>query len=86
MITSRVAKLRRDFLGAPVRKAIMETKAGREFEPMEIPYRPSEKYWVMSPGKDMVMVCFSVHFELQDDQALARVLLLEFQGSMKRVQ
>ena len=28
LITTRMAKLRRDFLGAPVRKAIMATKAG----------------------------------------------------------
>ena len=51
-ITARISKIKKDFLAAPIRKAMKATKEGAAFENMEIPYRPKEKYWVISPGKD----------------------------------
>ena len=84
-ITTRISKIKRDFLGAPIRKAIKEISEGKEVTPCEIPYRPFEKYWIVSPKADQMTIIFSVHFELVDDQALARVMLLEFPGAMRKV-
>ena len=77
-ISMRFSKLRTDLLGSPFRKAIKDIKEGKDVTPCEIPFRPLEKYWIVSPAKGSLMVVFSMNFELADDQALARVMLLEF--------
>lgn len=56
-------------------KAAMQ---GKPIEPCEIPYRQDEKYWVFNPDKDEVQVFFAINFQNEVDQALARVMLLEF--------
>ena len=84
-ITTKVSKIKRDFMGAPIRRAIKACAEGQKFEPCEIPYRPLEKYWIVCPDPGQMTVIFSIHFESQDDQALARVMLLEFQGAMRKV-
>lgn len=48
-IADKVAKFKRDFLGAPIRKAFRASCEKKDFQPMEIPYRADEKYWVLCP-------------------------------------
>lgn len=52
--------------------------AGKPNAPAEIPYRQDEKYWVINPDKDEVQVFFAINFPNEVDQALARLMLLEF--------
>lgn len=41
---------KRDFMGAPIRRALLGLKggAGNPADSCEIPYRPDEKYWVIA--------------------------------------
>ena len=64
---------------------MVKAKAKEEFQPVEISYRPNEKYWVLCPSKGTCQVLFSVHFEKADEQAFAKVILLELQTSEKKV-
>jgi len=84
-IASRYACFKRDFLGAPIRKAInmvLQKKDG--FEPCQIDYRKDERFWVFGT-KDNVSVTFEVNFEGETDQALARIFLLELNDSKRQV-
>ena len=76
---------KRNFLGAPIRQAMKASIAGKPFTPAEIPYRQDEKYWVINPAKDEVQVFFAINFPDEVDQALARVMLLEFQSACRNV-
>jgi hypothetical protein len=77
-IANRISMFKRNFLGAPIRKAMKAAQAGTEFKPAQVPYRQDEKYWVVNPAKDEVQVFFAINFPNDVDQALARVMLLEF--------
>lgn len=45
-VADKIAQFKRDFIGAPVRKALMALK-NRQAPPVcEIPYRQDEKYWI----------------------------------------
>jgi hypothetical protein len=77
---------KRDFLGAPIRRALLSLKAGagNPKDSCEIAYRPDEKYWVIASAKE-VTVSFSLNFDNQTDRALARIFLLEFTDSRRYV-
>ena len=55
---------KKDFLGAPIRRALISLKAGagKPSDSCEIPYRKDEKYWVVS-SKDEVTVSFALQFD-----------------------
>ena len=53
---------------------------GEDFAPCEIPYRQDEKYWVMKPSKDDVLVFFSLNFHTKMERVLARILTIEMSG------
>jgi hypothetical protein len=84
-IADKVAQFKRNFLGAPIRQAMKAAIAQKDFKPAEIPYRQDEKYWVVNPAKDEVQVFFAINFPNEVDQALARVMLLEFQSACRNV-
>jgi len=60
--------------------------AGEQFTPCEIPYRKNEKYWLLQPDKDEVQIIFSVNYEDKTEQALARVMMIEYTASEKKIQ
>jgi len=64
---------------------MVKAKAKEDFQPCEIAYRPNEKYWVLCPNKGTCQILFSVHFEKPDEQAFAKVILLECQPSERKV-
>jgi len=83
----KFSQFKKDFLGAPIRRALKhlsKSKTGNLSHSCEIPYRIDEKYWVVSE-KDGVSVSFSLQFDNQTDRALARIFLLEFSDSKRYV-
>ena len=52
-IATRIAKFKRDFIGAPIRKALLQMQKDQKVDNCEIPYRKDEKYWIMgSPSNE----------------------------------
>jgi hypothetical protein len=84
-IAQRISHFKRNFLGAPIRAAIKAAIEGKPIAPAQVPYRQDEKYWVLNPDKNEVQVFFAINFTNEVDQALARVMLLEFQSSCRTV-
>ena len=84
-IASKIAKFKNDFLSAPIRKAMVASAGSEVIAPIEVPYRLDEKYWVVMPTKGEVIVFFSINFKNTTDMSLARVMLLEFQDSQRKV-
>lgn len=72
-------------MSAPIRKAMVASAGDEIVPPVEVPYRQDEKYWVMMPAKGSVLVFFSINFKNTTDMSLARVMLLEFQDSQRKV-
>ena len=85
-IAEKFAKFKRDFIGAPIRLAMKKALAGEQFTPCEIPYRKNEKYWLLQPDKDEVQIIFSVQYEDKTEQALARVMMIEYTAAEKKIQ
>jgi actin related protein 2/3 complex subunit 2 len=85
-ICMKFSQFKKDFLGAPIRRALkaLKTGAGNPAHSCEIPYRNEEKYWVVA-SKDEVTVSFAMHFDNVTDKALARIFLLEFSDSKRYV-
>ena len=77
---------KRDFIGAPIRKALIALKGGKVTpnESCQISYRSDEKYWVIATNNE-VSVSFSLNFDNPTDKALARIFLLEFPDSRRNV-
>lgn len=87
---------KRDFLGAPIRRALKSLSSGNldinnfivvlgtgnPAESCEISYRLDEKYWVIA-NKSEVTVSFALQFDNTTDRALARIFLLVFSFSFK---
>lgn len=46
-IATKIAKFKRDFIGAPIRQALMQMQGNQKVSSCEIPYRKDEKYWVL---------------------------------------
>lgn len=85
-ICMKFSCFKKDFLGAPIRRALksLQTGSGVPTESCELPYRIDEKYWVVS-AKGEVTVSFALQFDNQTDRALARIFLLEFSDSKRYV-
>lgn len=49
VITDKIGKFKRDFIGAPIRKSLLAVQAGGQSHQCEIPYRRDEKYWITAP-------------------------------------
>lgn len=76
-ICSKYSCFKRDFLGAPIWRALKALQEGKTSPSLncEIPYRKDEKYWIVA-GKNDVTVAFSLNFDNKTDKALARIFLL----------
>jgi len=55
--------------------------AGKTVAPIEVNYRPDEKYWVMMPASGEIQVYLAVNFHNEVEVSLGRVMLLEWQDS-----
>ena len=84
-ISTKIAKFKRDFIGAPVRRALLDVKAGKTTTPCEIPYRKDEKYWIVSGGAGSASFYISFNFGNQTDISMARIMLLEFKEATRHV-
>lgn len=83
-LTSRVTQFKRDFMSAPIRKALLSAGEGNEVQACCIHYRPKEKYWILPTKPGEMTLCYSINFETPDEIALVRVMLLEYQNAMKK--
>eukprot|EP00350_Pseudokeronopsis_sp_OXSARD2_P012433 CAMPEP_0170543344 /NCGR_PEP_ID=MMETSP0211-20121228/2487_1 /TAXON_ID=311385 /ORGANISM="Pseudokeronopsis sp., Strain OXSARD2" /LENGTH=238 /DNA_ID=CAMNT_0010846683 /DNA_START=327 /DNA_END=1043 /DNA_ORIENTATION=+ len=85
-ICMKFSCFKRDFLGAPIRRALknLQHGQGNPDHSCEIPYRADEKYWVLAT-KGEVTIAFSLNFDNATDKALARIFLLEFSDSQRHV-
>lgn len=84
-IALRFSCFKRDFMSAPIAKAMkmcLEKKDG--FQPCQLDYRKEERFWVFGSGQD-VLVTFEVNFDSVEDQALARIFLLELADAKRTV-
>lgn len=63
-LSAKFACFKRDFLGAPIRRALKELSlgAGNPAHSCEISYRSDEKYWVVVTKSD-VSVSFALNFD-----------------------
>jgi hypothetical protein len=85
-VANRFACFKRDFMGAPIWKAIQDILQGKEpGKPCQIDYRKDESFWVF-PAKDEVSVSFEVNLGSTEDQQLARIFLLELGDCKRQVQ
>lgn len=85
-IAHKLSLFKRDFLGAPVRKFFKAAIEGKEVDPVEVPYRKDEKYWLIQSGKNECQVYFGVNFQDETDRVLARIFMLELQTIQRKVQ
>jgi hypothetical protein len=86
VIANRFACFKRDFLGAPIWKAMEDILNGREVsKPCQIDYRATERFWVF-PEKNQVSVTFEVHENGTENQQLTRVFMLELADIKRQVQ
>ena len=84
-IANKFACFKRDFMGAPIWRAMTAIKDKTEPpKPCQINYRPDEKYWVF-PSKNDFSVTFEVHVNSTEDKQLARIFLLELVDSRRQV-
>lgn len=83
-ITERVSKFKRDFMGAPIRKALIDIGAGKAITNCVIPYRDDEKYWLLAGDPGHMTIVYAINFPSVDDVALARVMLVEYQAAMRK--
>lgn len=81
-IATKFAQFKRDFMGAPIRKAMKGclAKQNDKFTPCQIDYRKDERFWVFGSNND-VRVIFEVNFDSEEDKALARIFLLEMKDT-----
>lgn len=77
-IANKFACFKRDFLSAPIRKAmnIVLKKTKGTFQACQIDYRKDERMWIFGSAED-VSVTYEINFESETDTALARIFLLE---------
>lgn len=85
-ICMKFSCFKKDFLGAPIRRALKQLQGGQgnPSDSCEISYRIDEKYWVVA-AKGEVTISFALHFDNPTDRALARIFLLEFSDSKRYV-
>ena len=62
-IATKFSQFKRDFLGAPIRKAMNMVLQGKNgFEACQIDYRKDERFWVFGSSED-VSCTFEVNFD-----------------------
>jgi hypothetical protein len=61
-VADRLSEFKKDFLSAPIRRAFKAALEGKIVEPVEIPYRQDEKYWVIMPANNEIQIFFAVNF------------------------
>ena len=84
-IALKFACFKRDFMGAPIWRAMKAIKEGKEPpKPCQIDYRKNERYWVFPDKKD-VSCTFEVQFQTIEDVSLGRIFLLELNDSKRQV-
>jgi hypothetical protein len=49
-------------LSAPIRRAFKAALEGKVVDPVEIPYRQDEKYWVIMPANNEIQIFFAINF------------------------
>lgn len=76
-LCNKFSCFKRDFMGAPIRRALLSLQSGqgKPTDSCEIPYRADEKYWVVA-SKSEVTVSYGLNFDNTTDRALARIFLL----------
>lgn len=84
-IASKIACFKRDFVGAPIRRALLQIQAGKVATNCEVPYRKDEKYWITSTEAGSASFMFSFNFGNETDISMARIMLLEFKESTRHV-
>ena len=84
-IATKIAKFKRDFIGAPIRRALLQIQAGSAVTPCEIPYRKAEKYWITAPEAASASFYLSFNFDNPTDISMARIMLLEFKDTTRHV-
>lgn len=61
-VADRISEFKKDFISAPIRRAFNAALNGKQVEPVEIPYRQDEKYWVIMPATNEIQIFFAVNF------------------------
>lgn len=84
-IATKIAKFKRDFIGAPIRRALLQMQQGGSVTPCEIPYRKDEKYWITAPEPGSASFYISFNFGNATDISMARIMLLEFKETTRHV-
>lgn len=86
VVATRYAVFKRDFVSAPIRKAMNAVLAGKgdTVKPCQIDYRSNESFFVF-PSKTDVSVTLEVDFASQEDKAMARIFLLELKDCKRAV-
>ena len=77
-VAELISKFKMHFMSAPIRQRMMAAIEGKQLDPIEIPYRVDEKFWVIMPAKNEVQIFFAVNFNNTTDVSLGRVMLLEW--------
>lgn len=86
VIASKFAQFKRDFIGAPIRRALLALQAGQTNGiDCEIPYRKNEKYWLTSSNTGEVSFYHSFNFSNSVDISMARICLMEFKEASRHV-
>ena len=62
VIATKFAQFKRDFIGAPIRKALLGLQEGKPVTDCEIPYRKTEKYWIICSSTGELSFYFSFNF------------------------
>jgi hypothetical protein len=85
-IIKNFAELRRNVLGAPIKRMFDALTAGSHatLKPMLIQYRVRE-FIILYPAGDRILVYFSVVFEDETDRIIAQVFLQQFVDAPKKV-
>lgn len=77
---NRISCFKRDYVGAPIYAAMKAALKGEKFEPVEVPYRSDEKYWVFS-DKSEVTVVYGLNFHTDLEKVLARIVTIELKNN-----
>lgn len=87
MIANKFACFKKDFMSAPIRKGmngVLNKTNDKGWKPVQIDYRKNERYWVFADNTSVSTV-FEIDFETTEDQALARIFLLELADAKRNV-
>ena len=84
-IATKFAKFKRDFIGAPIRRALLQMRDKAAVSNCEIPYRKDEKYWIVSNAAGQASFYFSFNFKNATDISMGRIVLLEFKDAVRHV-